>query len=161
MKNFFTKNRIKQNLVIDLKTNSLNGFPFGIDEKNLSKQFSPDRKIKYGQDTEFLYFNSGLCLSFNQKALESFMVFTDKSNRSNAYRKMQYNDITIKTMQKSSLLTNKTTKAQIEQIFNSPFERYISETDQCETFLYIFNSNHLIFKFSVDNFLTIIEYCLP
>lgn len=150
----------KQDLLLDLQTNSLNGLCFGESQKKITKLLNPDRTIKYGNDTESLYYKSGLCLSFTQQKLESFMIFLQESNRSNAYKKMQYNNLAIKKNNKIFKLNNKTSKEQILDIFKNPFEKYISKEFNSETFLYIENNNQLIFKFNKEDFLTLTEYCI-
>lgn len=161
MFDFLLNHKPLKHLTIDTENFSLNNFTFDTQEKEITRLFPPDKKIKYGQDTEFLYFNSGLCLSFSHGKLESFMIFTAKSTRSDAYRKMKYNPLTIIHKKQKNILTDLTTKETIIQIMGSPFESYISDNDYCETFLYIYKEHHIICKFTVDGHLTIFEYCTP
>lgn len=160
LKNILSTPSKQHKLMLDIDTDSLNSIPFGEDMDDVTKKFTPDKKIKYGNDTELLYYNSGLCLSFTQKHAESFMIFIQESQRAKAYKRMRYNNLTLKDNNKIHILTQATETKDIHSLFGKPFEKYTSKEDNCETYIYIKKSKQLLFRFNPKGCLTITEYCL-
>lgn len=160
LKNILPSTQKQQKLTLDIDSNTLNNICFGEDISSVAKNIIPDRTIKYGNDTELLYYQSGLCLSFTKNRAESFMIFIQESDRAKAYKKIGYNNLSLKKENKIHILDKNTKSFDIINIFGEPFEKYASKEDNCETFIYIENAKQLLFRFNPKGYLTITEYCL-